>query len=262
MKIEFQIKNKKWKIAGITIGDWYHIQDEMILNPHAAIAITSYLSGCPEEDLKQLGVEEWSLLWESVEDFITEAKAPTGQISKVITLDSQKYYLIDQDAMSIGEFADLDIIVSSPGAEKRLHELAAILYRPKIDGAIEEYNSESFKIRAEAFKMLPLNDTTKVLNFFFHFAHQYLSNTVDYLKSTIKEETIPENKEILQTTLRLLQEAGTRLSSYLPTNEYSSLTQSQSSDLKCASIGLRISRTKSESKNSKLRRVLQNTNVN
>jgi hypothetical protein len=262
MKIEFQLGNKTYKISGMTVGDWYHIQDEIILNPHASIAITSYLSGCPEEDLKQLEMEAWNLLWESVEDFIKICKAPTGGLTKEIKHEGVKYYLIDQNAMTIGEFADLDILVSSPGSEKKLHEIAAILYRPMVDGVIEAYNSETFRARAESFKLLPLNDAVKVLNFFLLSAHQSLSSTLDYLKSMIKDPTMRDQKEMLQSTLNLLQEVGTRLLSYSPMNESSNLTRLPSLGLEPVSIGSLTLRIKSESKNSNYKKLLQKINAN
>ncbi len=262
MKIDFEIGNKKYKIAGLTVGDWYHIQDEMLLNPHSALSITSYLSGCPEEELRKLPQDSWSILWETVQKFIEDAKTPKEHVAKYITSGGIKYHLINQDKMSIGEFADLDILISSPGSEKKLHEIAAILYRPLVDGEIESYNTETYKQRAELFKLLPLQESIKVLNFFLLFAHRYLSNTVDYLNQQLKEETVPENKEMLQTTLRLLQEAGTKLLSFSLTKESWSLNQFPGWESASASIGLRISQTGKGKKNWNSKRVLQNINAN
>lgn len=262
MKIEFEINKNKYKIFGLTVGDLYYIQDESFLNPQASISITSYLSGCLEEELKTLPLEDFDILWENVQQFIKESSMTNGQVTKQIKQDGIVYQLIDPDAMTIGEFADLDIIVSSPGAEKRIHEVTAILYRPLKNGEVEPYDSVSAKARAEAFKLLPLQEANKATAFFLSFGLRYLNNTADYLKSLIKEEKTQEQKETLQTTLRLLQEAGTKLLSFLQTKE--SLTSMPSPNLvsECPSIGLRISRTKSGNKNSNYKKLLQKINAN
>lgn len=262
MIIEFQIQNKKYKIDGLTLLDLYHIQDEFILNPHAALSITSYLSGCPEDALRDLDLEDFNILWDNVQEFIRVKSLPKEAINKRIKHGGQYYYLINPDDLSIGEFADLDIIVNSPGSEKRLHEVAAILYRPLVDGEIEEYNTKTAKKRADEFKLLPVSEANKATNFFLLSGIQYLNSTADYLKSVIKEEKQPETKEILQTTLRLLLEAGTKLSlSYQATTSYSS-TPPPGLISECPSISLLISKTGQENKNWNYKKLFKNISVN
>jgi len=262
MKIDFEIGNKKYKIAGLTVGDWYHVKDEMLLNPHAQISITSYLSGCPEEELRSLPVDIWEMLWKNVENFLAEAYQTQVSVDKVLKHDGTTYAIIDFEGMSIGEFADLDVIISSPNAERRLHEMCAILLRPIVDGKPEPYDPISAKKRAESFLLLPLQVANKVTAFFLFSGLQYFDSTLDYLKLQSKSEKMPEQKEMLQTTHRLLQEAGIKLLSFLQTKESWSLKKSLNSESECASIGLRISRTKSENKSLNYKKLFPNINAN
>jgi hypothetical protein len=262
MIIEFEVKKKKYKIDGLTIEDWYHIQDELALNPHAALSVTSYLSGCPADDLKELKVEAWDLLWENVQEFIKYNQTPSQTNSKVIKFGGESYELLNFEDISIGEFADLDITVSSAGADKKLHEVCAILLRQRIDGELEPYDIQKTKKRAEVLKLLPLREATRITSFFLFLGLQYLDNTVGYLKSLIKQETIPEQKETLQTTLKLLLEAGTKLLSSLPTNPSSKSNLSQNSESKPASTGWLILKTKSGSKNLNYKKLFPNISAN
>lgn len=263
MKIEFNINDRTYKIAGLTVYDHYHVQNEMLLNPHASFAVVSYLSDCDEELLRQLDVYEWNGLWTVVQQFLKESLSPKDGINKILKVNGVKYMLTDMDKMSIGEFADLDIIVSSPGADRRIHEVAAILYRPIVDGQAETYSTDSFKQRAEEFKSLPLTEAMKCLNFFLLSGLQSLNNIVDYLEILLMEEMMtPEQEEIVQTTHKQLREAGIKLSSSSPTKTSWTLKEWQAWESKLPSIGLRISKTKSESKSSLFNKFVKNISLN
>lgn len=262
MNIHFEINGKEWKISGLTISDYYHINDELVLNPHAAFSITSYLSGCPEALLKEIDVEAWNALWSNVQAFVKWHATQNLQLKSFFKHESTKYFLIDSEEMSIGEFADLDIMINSPGSDKKLHEVMAILYRPKSGDEIAPYDVKTFKERAEAFKLLPLQTAMAALSFFTNSGVVFLNNTLDFLRQIREEMTTPEDVEIIQQTINLLQEAGSRLSSLSQEKIHSKWTELPDSLLKAPSIGLRISRTDKESKNSKPKKFYTNISLN
>ena len=263
MKIEFTINEKTYKISGLTVYDYYFVQNELVLNPHASFAVVSYLSECDIELLKQLDTHEWSGLWTVVQQYIKECQSPEQGVSKIIKVNGTKYGLINVDSMSIGEFADLDILISSPGADRKLHEVAAILYRPLVNGEPEAYDPVSLKARAEEFKLLPLSDAMKALNFFLLSGLRSLNNIVDYLQQVLETETMtPEQEEIVQTTHMQLQEVGIKLSSSSPTRISWTSNEWANWESKLPSIGLHISKTKSENKNSLFKKFIKNISLN
>jgi len=262
MIIQFSIDGNDYEISNLTIFDYYYVLDEIALNPYAGLSVVSYLSGCPIEDLRNLETEDFLGLWEITQEFIKYSANPEGGIPKVLKHEGIKYHLINTENMTIGEFADLDVLVTS-GSNKRIHEILAILYRPMVNGEIEEYDTKTYKIRAESFKTLSIQEGTKALNFFLDLGTQYLSNTKVYLREILKTEDLDqETEQVLKTTLRQLQELGTRLSQPLPTKTFWNLNELRNWELRLHSISLSISKTKPEKNNMNYKKLLKNINLN
>ena len=262
MRIIFEINSKEYIIPQITIYEWYHIQDELILNPHAGFSIISYLSGCTEEDLKEMNVDDWAELWDVTQKFFNEQSKNNLLPEKTYKFNGTKYTLINPDAMTIGQFADLDILINSPGSEKRIHEVMASLYYPITKEGAEEYDIEKVNARAKEFIMVPLKDAVRALNFFLLSGQQYLNNILDYLNSIDLETETPEIKEILQMTQRRLLEVGTLLSSSSQEETLPKWITSQNSRYVLLSTGSLSSKTKQENKNSKIKKFYQNIKNN
>jgi len=81
----------------------------------------------------------------------------------------------------------------------------------------EDYDSDTFPDRAEAFRKFSLPKAKVALTFFLLSGNKSLGATLDYLIKSMKEmATTPETKEMLQPILTKLQEAGLPLSSPSP----------------------------------------------
>jgi hypothetical protein len=210
MKIIFEINSEEYTIPEMTVYDWYHIQDELVLNPEAGLSVISYLSGCNIDLLRQMEAQDFMELWDVTQNFITDQSKSNKLPDQYYKFQRTKYSLINPDKMTIGQFADLDIIINSPGQEKRIHEIMAYLYYPVTKETPEDFDLEKVKARSEEFKMVPLKDAVKALNFFLLSGQLYLNNILDYLTSIDLEMETPEVKEIIQMTLRRLQEVGTQ----------------------------------------------------
>jgi hypothetical protein len=115
--------------------------------------------------------------------------------------------------MTIGEFADLDVIVSDPSADSKLHEILAVLYRPIVarkwrKNIVEKYDYDGFKHRTELFLDLPISMSKAISGFFLTFAVASLKTTEIYLKSTKKVQ-----REMVKEARVMLRGGGTSLSS-------------------------------------------------
>lgn len=261
MKIEFEIEGELYTINPLTVYDWYHIQDEIMLNPYPGIGIISYLSGCPEDLLKSMGLEDWEDLWRVTQDFIKLESTSNLLPDKTYKYERIKYGLLNPDDMTIGQFADLDILINSPGQEKKIHEIMASVYRPIIsdkDGAIviEDYDPAKSKVRSNVFLNAPLKDAVKAVNFFLLLGQRSLNNTLDYLNSIDLKKETPEVREIIQMTHRRLLEVGTLLSSFFQEETLPKWTKSPFFRSEQHSTGLHSSKMKSKSKNWKSKKLL------
>lgn len=268
MKIEFQIEDSTYKIANLTVYDWYHIQDELMLNPYAGFSIISYLTGCSEEELKAMDVDDWNDLWRITQDFIKQESTSNLLPERIYKFQKVKYGLMNPEKMTIGQFADLDILINSPGQEKKIHEIMAMIYRPILsdrDGEleIEEYDPDKVKKRGNDFLTVPLKDAVKALNFFLLTGQQYLSNIADYLKQIQETEKMTtEQEEIFQMIHRRLSDLGTTLSSYFQEETLQKWTMSQTSQSGQPLTGLLSLKTKPENKNWKSKKFYQNIKNN
>lgn len=216
MEIKFKIKDQSYQIEDIRIRDYYEINSNFILNNlEDKYELLSKLSGCSVEDLKSMNAERWTEIWASIEVLIEKTLLKDVKVINKISHDGVEYGLVNFDDLTIGEFADLDIIVSSENANNRLHEVLAVLYRPIIKKRIfsfdvEEYEIKSYKERCQIFLDLPIKHAKSVMGFFLSFALASTGATQTYLQLPKKEQ-----KKMMEEIKRTLFMPGTRPSSIL-----------------------------------------------
>jgi len=238
--IDFNINGKDYQIGDITIGQFYEIQHLLVLDGRdAKLEIVSYLSGCPMNELKSLEHFQFMQLFSEV------AEGPLNhekdrKLYKHIGLNGKAYGLLDFGKITIGEFADMDVLKADPMKEQKLHVMMAVIYRPttvlseSMDWVqIDPYDSDSVESRAEEFLNLPLKYVYSALSFFLLMPKYLLNDIQDSLIVEMMEKmktADPMTKEALKTASLLileLQEDGTTLSTLSLEMIYSRLTKLQ-----------------------------------
>ena len=215
----FQIGKDKYEVRDLTIQDYYDMQLELTLSDQlTGFKVVSELSGCPVDRLRSLSYDNWLALWITVQNQInTNITIEDSTFSPTVEVNGVTYGLINMDKITVGEFADLDVILSSANVERRLHEAMAVLYRPVTSSSgkkykIEDYDSDTFADRAESFRNFSLPKAKVALTYFLLSGNRSLGATLDYLSKTIQEmATTPEMQEKVQPILTKLQEDGLAL---------------------------------------------------
>jgi predicted transcriptional regulator len=264
MKVDFNIGKAKYEIKDVTISDHYAIQTELALNDKPGFFIVNLLSGCPIEDLKLLSMENWSELWNATQTFLIDQNQKKSTFKSVIVLNNVEYGIVNMNKMSIGEFADLDMILSSTDAERRIHEALAVLYRPVtkkkgISYEIAPYLEDDYLDRAELFKSIPISDAKRAIGFFLLSAIQSTRATLDSLtgmKDLAKE--MPEIIETILQTDRNLNELGTLLSSLYQIQIPLTSIEPQTLESEQLLTGSLTEKTKSESPRQRMKNFLRN----
>jgi hypothetical protein len=214
MRINFELDNQKWAIENIKIKDYYQIKTDLLLNDtNSKYNIISVLSGCPIEVLKDFTLSSWNEIWENLEIMFQVEMFSNSNIVHQFSHDGVDYGLLDFDKITIGEFADLDVIVSDSNADSRIHEILAVLYRPITSrkwkkNIVEKYDYDGFKHRSEVFLDLPISTSKAISGFFLLFAIASLKTTKIYLTSTKATQ-----KKMEREAQTVLQKGGTPLSS-------------------------------------------------
>ena len=219
INVEFTIDEKDYQIDGITIADWYKVKDYMLVDgQEASFKVVSELSGCPVEMLKKLKTHEWLKLWTTVEQYSLTIN--NGQLEKLFEIEGKLYGLVHMDQLTIGEFADMDVLMNDPLKETKLHQMMAILYRPVVKHddkhyEIEDYDPTRSSRRAEEFLKVPVAICLGLISFFLDFAKASYNLIVDSLRKKVSQAT-KEDKNLQSTLEKLissLPEVGTTASS-------------------------------------------------
>lgn len=267
MIIKFEIDNKEYQIKELSLQDYYDIKSKLILEGYEAeFEIVSILSGCPIEEIKALKYEDWEKLYTSTTVLINNDFTSEGKFSPIVEVEGGKYGFMDMDNISIGEFSDLDVILTAPNSETRLHEALAILYRPIIyqEGdkyKIEKYGTETYKDRVELFKKFPLSKAKVAIAFFLHSGNRSLKAMLGSLTTVMRDlmTDMPEEmKEETNQILKKLHEDGSELFSYSPAKTHSNWMTRVASTYGRVLIGLRGVSMKLKKKNSKRKNNNQN----
>lgn len=190
MKPSFKINKKEYFFEELTLRKYYELK-KILASEHkeAEFQIVECITKCPVEELKKLKFQDWLLVWVAAESQIKELQGDTTAIRPVVEFNGIKYGLPQIEEMTIGEFADLDIIFASGSPEAKLAEIAAVLYRPVVSQqgetlTLEPYDTEGFKVRAEAFQDFPLTAIRSANSFFLQSVNSSLKNIADSLISS------------------------------------------------------------------------------
>ena len=205
MQINFKVGENKYQIDEVRIKDYYELRTTLMLNSlEKKHDLISKMSGCPVEELQKLTPAKWNEIWYVLEVLIEKDLAEDQVLYNKVKLDGVEYGLVDLENLSIGEFADLDVIITDKKAENRLHEIMAILYRPIVSKTlfkvkIEDYSMETYKDRCNLFLDLPMRYTKSAMSFFLSFGLASMGLTETYLKLPKKKQRnlVKEYQKIL-----------------------------------------------------------------
>jgi hypothetical protein len=209
MSIEFKIKGVEYTVKEPTIKDYYNLQNELVAEGLVAkMNIVSHLSGCEIENLKLLDKHQFTILWDHITTTYFDI-SETSAYHKNFLFNGKLYGFLDMANVTLGEFADMDVLKADPQSQKKLHNMMAILYRPAIQITdnwmeVEVYNSDEANKRAEEFLDLPLKYVYGALNFFLQVSKYLYENIVDSLIKT--EELTTAQKQLLETASQLILE--------------------------------------------------------
>jgi hypothetical protein len=213
MAITFKVEEKKYEIKDLTIRNYYDIKTNLIVNNlEDKYFLFSKLSDCPIEEIQKIPGEYWLELWAQLEVMVTNSLLKDLNVVNKFTFNGVKYGLVNFDEMSIGEFADLDVILGSQQADSKIHEVLAILYRPITKNTlfsyeIEPYEFKSYKERIQAFLDLPVKYAKSAISFFLCFGLASAGLTQIYL-------TLPKKRQrqMIKEAQKTLLYTGTKSS--------------------------------------------------
>jgi len=209
MQAKFRIGKTTYQFKEINLKSYYRLQD--ILNSPkkgSEYEIVEAVTDCPVKELKKLKYADWLLVWEECNLHISDLQGTTDAIQPIIQFNGVKYALPKIDDLTVGEFADLDVILTSPGSEKRLAEIAAILYRPVIKQnafvtKIAEYDPDGYEERLALFQELPLSAIKSANSFFLQSANLSLKSTAESLLKLPEMKMLdPQGQELVRQLLQ------------------------------------------------------------
>ena len=222
MKSSFKIDKKEYHFEDITIRKYYELKTILAFvdgensQRETEFKIVEILTGAPTDMLKKLKYQDWLLVWEEATYTIGKLNGTTDNIKPTIEFKGVKYGLPAIDDLTVGEFSDLEIISSSPNAEDRLHEIAAVIYRPVQSQRgeiliLEPYDTLGYRERVELFLDLPLTAIKSANAFFLQYATSSLKSIGEsLLKNPKAKKTQSQDLELLQKLLQ--QDPGGELS--------------------------------------------------
>jgi hypothetical protein len=244
-KPSFKIKDKVYTFEDITLRNYYKLMDILAeQKENSEFEVVECLTGCPKEDLTKLKYQDWLVLWEETVVLINELSGKTDSIKPTMFFQDVKYGLPSVEDLTVGEFADLEVILSSPGAKNKLNEVAAVLYRPVLEEVggiltLEDYDSKGFRQRAELFMDLPISAVRSANAFFLLSANSLLRNTAESLLTSPLMKTVETSlKDQIREALTLQQENGGTPSISFLEETLLDLVNQQSSLLEKRSTGL------------------------
>ena len=209
---KFSINKVEYTFHPITLRRYLELQnyvgEETVENK---FAIVSAITQCPVEELRKLSYKDWLIVWEEILFYISFSTS-ADTIQPIIEFQGIEYSLPDIDDISIGEYIDLDLILHSEKTDRRLNEIAAILYRPIVSKKggvirIEPYDTKETKTRAEIFMDLPISAIKSANAFFLRSAKSLHENLLASLNLPKMIQNLhPEDRQQLQSFLQ--QELG------------------------------------------------------
>ena len=209
MKATFKIGKNVYTFKDLTLRRYYELKGILAQEgKETEFAIVECMTECPVQELKKLKFSDWLMIWEETELKLTSLQGDTESIKPIVELDEVRYGLPAIEDMTIGEIADLDIIMSGNNAEAKMAEIAAVLYRPIVSQkgntlVLEPYDTDGFKTRVEKFQDMPLSAIKSANSFFLQSADLLLKSTADSLLNLKVAKSIsPEDLENLRSLLQ------------------------------------------------------------
>jgi hypothetical protein len=259
----FTIGKNKYQFKELTLRSYYSLQKilNQVNDKEAEFKVVECLTGCPIPELKKLAYTNWLIIWEETQLIINSLVGNTEEIKPILEFKKAKYGFPTPESMTIGEFADLEILFAAEDFQSRLHEAAAILYRPVIKQSgeiitIEEYDVEKCRERAMLFLDLPLSAIRSANSFFLHYAQLSLNNIAESL-SKMPETAKMNQKDLEQLQSILQQESGGISSIPFLEKTLSDFQKLRHLDYEVALTGYLGNQTKPKSKISKLKELIQ-----
>jgi len=221
--IEFKISGKEYKIEDVSIQQYYDIQDLIVRQDFAAkIEIVSHISKCDQSELKKLEKHQFIVLWDNIVNNYLNLEESTP-FHKNFVHKGELYGFLDMSKITLGEFADMDLLKTDPMSQKKLHMMMAILYRPAVQITekwmeVEAYDSDKMMHRAEEFLDLPIKYVAGALNFFLAVSKYYVETTLSSLTQN-PATTLREKAMIDLTSQIMLDLLETGAKSYITVQE-------------------------------------------
>jgi hypothetical protein len=250
MKPTFKINGQEYAFQELTLRTYYALREVLAKGETktSEFEVVQCMTGCPVSLLRQLPYADWLMVWEEASLQIGQLTGDTSSVRPIIELNGVRYGLPAVGDLTIGEFADLDVILSSGKAEEMLADIAAVLYRPILKQRgdkliLEPYDTDGFEERKVLFMDLPVTCVRSANAFFLQSAASLLKNTADsLLKKAQKKETSQDVLDSLQNLM--LQGPGGDFLISLQEEILSNLKKQPSSRFAQLSTGLRGRKTK------------------
>jgi len=209
MKPTFTINGEKYTFQDVTLRTYYSLREILAKGETktSEFEVVQCMTGCPVKLLRQLPYADWLMVWEEASLQIGKLTGDTNSVRPIIELNGIKYGLPAVADLTIGEFADLDVILSSGKADEMLADIAAVLYRPilKQKGdklVLEPYDTDGFEERKVLFMDLPVTCVRSANAFFLQSAASLLKNTAgSLLKKAQKKGTSQDVLDSLQNLM-------------------------------------------------------------
>jgi len=207
MSAKFKIKGKEYGFKTITIRDYYALKEILKCeDKESEFRIVETITGCPVKTLKSLPYADWMLVWEEAQLRILNLTANAAEIKTTYKFGDKTIGLPAVEDLTIGEFADLEVLLESQKTDEKLVEIAAILYRPVLKWGkvqkLEPYDPDGFAQRLEEYQDLPLEAIRSANAFFLSYVNSSLENTKASLVNQMKEVMSPKDLENLQNLLQ------------------------------------------------------------
>jgi hypothetical protein len=215
MRPSFRINKESFEFKDISLKTYYELRDILKKEPtrNSEFEVVECLTGCPIKLLKKLPYPDWLLVWEEAGVQIGQLTGDTNAIRPIIDFNGVRYGLPAVEDLTIGEFADLDVIISGGGIENKLHEIAAVLYRPIIKEkgnklVLEDYDTEGYETRKEIFMDFPVTAIRSANAFFLRYVNSSLKNTAESLLMKAKNTNSTSQEDLDKLSKLILQEPG------------------------------------------------------
>jgi hypothetical protein len=181
MNIKIEYNGKDYVVEEPTLELWSKLVSIKDLedDDDFSIRIISIVTGLTEEEIRKA---PWDTIYNASETLVNYLLNLDNIFHDTFELQGVTYKFIDLENMSFGEFIDIDTFLSKDENYRKLniHEYMALLYRPVVNGVIEEYDVEKMKTRAELFKSLPVKYLNGAVFFFRTLEKVLLHATTSY----------------------------------------------------------------------------------